>query len=195
MKTNKQVLILNQNIERVFNKVYSVNESISLNERQLIIAGFEDGINELFGKLAAKAMNLKDKLSGGVKKALNSMVGKGKEYYERGKKLAGDAWKAIQKFASDVVNKVKESYNSAIEKISSGYDAFKSSISNAYQESLDTIKQAYNSMKDKGEAFVESCKGVWTDILKETTLLVQKTKQKMISMKGGVNDWIEKNKD
>ena len=45
---------------------------------------------------------------------------------------------------------------------------------------LNTINQAYNSMKDKGEAFVESCKGVWADVLKETTLLIQKTKEKMV---------------
>lgn len=194
MKRSREVLVLNQTLERIFNKVYSVNESMSSNQRELLIMGFEDGINELFGKWTAKAMNLKDKLVSNTKKTWNSMVDKGKEYYEKGKKLAGDAWESMQKFANNVVNKVKESYNSAVTKISSGYDAFKSSISNAYQESLNTINQAYNSMKNKGEAFVEACKGVWADVLKETSLLIQKIKEKMGSMKNGFNEWVEKNK-
>jgi hypothetical protein len=193
-KKNIDVLILTERIESIWNQVYSVNESMTSAERKELINGFEDGINELFGKWAAKAMNFKDKLVGGAKKAWDNMVSKGKEYYEKGKQLAGSAWESMKTFATGVVEKVKSAYSQAVDAIVSSYQSFKASVAKAYQEALTSINQAYESMKDKAQAFAEACKGVWSDILEESALLIQATKEKINSMKEGVSEWFTKNK-
>jgi len=193
-RKNIDVFILIENIDSIWNQVYSVNESMTLSERRELIRGFEDGINELFGKWAAKAMNFKDKLVGGAKQAWSNMAAKGKEYYEKGKQLAGAAWESIREFAGNVMSKIRESYGKAVESITTSYQSFKLNVSNAYQEALKSISSAYESMKDKAAAFTEACKGIWSDILEESALLIQATKDKLSAMKEGVNDWFAKNK-
>jgi hypothetical protein len=196
MKTRKNidVLILTEKIDSIWNRVYSVNESMTVSERRELIRGFEDGINELFGKWAAKAMNYADKLVGGAKNAFTSMAAKGKEYYEKGKQLAGEAWEKMKEFAGSVMQKIKESYGKAVDAISTGYQNFKLSVTKAYQDALTSINQAYESMKDKAAAFAEACKGIWSDILEESALLIQATKEKFAAMKEGVSEWFTKNK-
>jgi hypothetical protein len=191
---NREALILESKINKVLQQVYSVNESITSEQRNQLIIGFEDGINELFGKWAAKAMNFKDKLVGGAKQAWGNMVAKGKEYYEKGKKLAGDAWESMKEFSDNVLQKVRDSYSKAVDAISAGYQSFKLSLSKAYQEALVSISQAYEAMKDKAEAFAEACKGVWSDILEEAALLIQAIKEKFTSMKEGISEWFNKSK-
>jgi gas vesicle protein len=191
---NSSVIILENEIEYILEKVYSVNESLSHNQRNLLVQGFEDGINELFGKWAAKAMNFKDKLVGATKQVFTNMANKGKEYYEKGKKLAGDAWDSIVKFKDNVVNGIKEGYAKAIDFISTSYVSFKQALSNAYRAASKSIEEAYKSMKDKMEAFAETVKGIWTDIIEECALLYHGIKEKLMAMKDNISSWFEKNK-
>jgi len=191
---NREVLILESGINKIYNQVYNVNESVTSSQRKQLILGFEDGINELFGKWGAKAMNFKDKLVGGAKQAWNTMAAKGTEYYEKGKKLAGDAWEKFKKFSDDVSLKVKEYYGKALDYIDTSYQSFKVTLSKGYQEALLSINQAYEAMKDKAQAFGETCKGIWSDILEESALLIQAMKEKFVAMKESVNQWFTKNK-
>ena len=196
MKSSKNinVLILTEGIEKIWNRVYSVNESMTVSERKELIRGFEDGINEGIGSLLGRAWKSGKELVGGAKQAWNAMAAKVKEYYEKGKKLAGEAWEKMKEFAGSVMQKIKESYSKAIESITTSYQSFKLAISNAYQEALKSINSAYESMKDKAAAFAEACKGIWSDILEESALLIQATKDKLSAMKEGVNEWFAKNK-
>jgi hypothetical protein len=49
-------------------------------------------------------------------------------------------------------------------------------------------------MKDKATSFAEACKGIWSDILEESALLIQATKEKFTAMKEGFSRWFDKNK-
>lgn len=194
---NREAMVLNSRIEKILERVYSINESISVHERKELKRGFEEGINEFFGglgKLAAKAQKFVSGMGQKAKQAYDDMVSKGKSFYEKGKQLAGQAWEAMQKFASDVVAGVKKALGDAAEYVVSNYNGFKDKIALAYQESMKAIQDAYVKMKEKGEAFAEACKGVWTDILEETALLIQSCKEKMVATKEGISEWIAKNK-
>lgn len=191
---NSSVIILENEIEYILEQVYSVNESLKHDQRNQLIQGFEDGINEIFGKWAAKAMNLKDKLVGATKQVFTNMANKGKEYYEKGKKLAGDAWDSIVKFKDNVVNGIKEGYAKSLDFISTSYASFKQSLANAYRTASKSIEEAYKTMKDKMEAFAETVKGIWSDIVEECTLLFHATKEKLMAMKDDISSWFAKNK-
>jgi hypothetical protein len=110
------------------------------------------------------------------------------------KKLAGDAWEKFKKFSDDVSLKVKEYYGKALDYIDTSYQSFKVTLSKGYQEALLSINQAYEAMKDKAQAFGETCKGIWSDILEESALLIQAMKEKFVAMKESVNQWFTKNK-
>jgi len=191
---NSSVIILENEIEYILEQVYSVNESLNQYQRNQLVQGFEDGINELFGKWAAKAMNLKDKLVGATKQVFTNMANKGKEFYEKGKKLAGDAWDSIVKFKDNVVTQIQEGYAKAVDFISTSYVSFKQALANAYRAASKSIEDAYKSMKDKMEAFAETVKGIWSDIVEECTLLYHNTKEKLIAMKDNISAWFAKNK-
>jgi gas vesicle protein len=194
-KENFNVIILTEEINIIWNKVYSVNESLSYNERMQLRKGFEDGINEFFGDLRKSLTKGASMLYHGAKKRFDQSVSKAKDYYEKGKKLAGDAWKAIEKFANDVVDKIQSGFTSAVDSITSGYEKFKQSISTTIKDASESITQAYEKMKDKGEAFLESFKGVIHDTIGQGKILKQGLVDKFKAMGEKASEWIKQNKE
>ena len=204
---NQEVRILTRKIDRIFEQVYSMNESMSVENKRQMVLGFEDGINELFGKdqfagrfvrnLARGAKSVVDTAKSGAEKAkatYNTMVSKGKEYYEKGKKLAGDAWDAMVNFGKKVLNGIEEGYNKAVESVVSNYNTFVESVKGAYQQAVNSVVEAYSQMKEKAEAFKEYFKGLYNDILAKTTKLIQDTKEKISETKEKISEWLESNK-
>jgi hypothetical protein len=193
-KENFNVIILTEEINMIWNRVYSVNESISYNERMQLRMGFEDGINELFGRMKDAISKGTSKLYHGAKKRFDKSIEKGREYYEKGKKLAGDAWESIKKFADDVSNKIQSGFKSAVDSITSGYDSFKQSVSNTIKEASDSINQAYEKMKSKGEAFLESFKAIIHGAIAKGKMFKQEVTGKFKAMGDKITQWVEQNK-
>lgn len=185
--------ILGRKINNIFLQVYSVNESISITEKKQLIAGFEDGINEFWG-WAGKVTNFIRKAADKTKETFNSLVDKGKEYYERGKELAGEAWTAIQKFGKNVLDSIERGFNRAVELVITGYNNFVQAIKDTYTAAAEMITKAYIEMKAKAEAFVEYFKGLFNDLLARAAKLIEDTRKKMEQNKKDLSNWLEKNK-
>jgi phage-related protein len=194
-KENFNVIILTEEINMIWNKVYSVNESLSYNERMQLRKGFEDGINEFFGSIRKSVEKGASKLFHGAKKRFDQSVDKAKDYYEKGKKLAGNAWEAIKKFADDISDKIQSGFNSAVDSITSGYEKFKQSISNTIKDASESITQAYEKMKDKGEAFLESFKGIVHGAIAKGKIFKQGIVDKFKAMGEKTGEWIKQNKE
>jgi len=213
---NYEVRKLKREINSIMNEVYSVNESISSTDRQELIRGFEDRINELFGKsigkffgktrnffsrAADKAGEWKDKsakaisnMAASAKQSMDNARKKAVEYYEKGKKLAGDAWESLKNFANQCVSRVKSAYASAMDSINAGWKSFKNSLETAYNEVSAALAQAWSDMKEKAEAFGEACKAIWAEIVEQTTIFIQSVKNKFKEMGDRSSKWIEENK-
>lgn len=188
--------MLNKRIQSIWNQVHSnsLNESLSTFERRELRLGFEDGINERFGKFAAKFMNKVDQLKSGAKDAYNYLANKGSEFYQKGKEKAGEAYDALVKFKDRVVQSIVDGYQKALEMITLGYQKFKEILSATYQKALKSIQETYASMKEKAEAFAEYIKGIFADIVQKITLLVANAKQKFVEMKEKFAVWVEENR-
>jgi dsDNA-binding SOS-regulon protein len=193
---NNEVLTLTRRINSIFERVYSLNESLSVEDRRYLILGFEDGINEEFiGRALGKARNF---VKGGVeraKKGYEDASKKGQEYYERGKKLAGDAWDSIKEFGNKIIKGIEAGFNKAVSVVVSNYNSFVSVVTKSYQDAVNSISEAYDKMKNKAESFKEYFKGIYNDIIAKTTKLIADTKQKMIDTGDDLNKWIESNKE
>jgi vacuolar-type H+-ATPase subunit H len=194
---NQEVLTLTKKIDRIFEQVYSMNESLSVESRRQMILGFEDGINERFGilgNIGGKIHKALIKGSEKVKSTYNAMVSKGQEYYEKGKKLAGDAWNAMLEFGKKVLSGIEQGYKKAVESVVSSYNSFVESVKSAHQSAVNSIVEAYGKMKNKAEAFKEYFKGLYNDILAKTVKLIQDTKSKMVEAGEKTDQWFASNK-
>lgn len=188
-------------MDRIFDEVYSINESIDGSSRVDFQRGFEDGINELFGgglgRLAAKTQKfftgLKGKASDAYdrsKQAVSNAVDKSKEFYQKGKEMAGRAWDAVVEFKDKVVAKVKEGFARASEAISNGWASFRAAISNAYAKSVEAISEAWSKMKEKGSAFADAVSKIWGSIIDKTKEMISSMKQRFVSMKEKFSEWL-----
>lgn len=198
MKTHNEVNNLTRKINSIFEQVYSINESISVDEKRQLVLGFEDGINELFGglgKFGAKVNKFFKSTTDKAKSTYDSMVNKGKEYYEKGKQLAGDAWNSMINFGKKVLTRIEQGYNKAVDLVISNYNSFVEAVKNTYQQAVDLVIEAYDKMKSKAEAFEEYFKGLYNDVLAKTTKLIADTKRKMMETGDKVNNWIQANKE
>lgn len=195
---NQEVLTLTRKIDRIFEQVYSMNESLSAENRRQMVLGFEDGINERFGKfIGTFGANINKAFRKGAEKlksTYNAMVSKGQEYYEKGKKLAGDAWNAMLEFGKKVLSGIEQGYNKAVQSVMSSYNSFVESVKSASQSAVNSIVEAYDKMKNKAEAFKEYFKGLYNDILAKTVKLIQDTKSKMVEAGEKTAQWIDSNK-
>lgn len=213
---NYQVNKLKREIRSIMNEVYSVNESITMLERQELIRGFEDGINEeiggflgrmagktanFFSKAADKATEWKDKSSKAIstmgtniKNTYNAAVKKAEEFYQKGKQLAGEAWEKIKNFADQCVQKIQSGYAAAMNAIASGWKSFKNALSTTYNEVSQAISSAWEQMKEEAAAFGEAIAAIWANIVKETAAMIQSMKQKMKEMGEKSSKWIQENK-
>lgn len=193
---NSDVLILTRRINRIYDQVYSLNESLSNEERRYLILGFEDGINEEFiGRALGKARNFLKGSAKKAKQAYNYMSKKGEEYYNRGKKLAGDAWKSMKEFGDKIIKSVESGFNKAVESVVSSYNSFVSGIRSTYEGVVNSISEAYKKMKEKSEAFKEYLKGVYNDIIAKTSKLISDTKNKISEAGENMDKWMKENKE
>jgi phage-related protein len=197
---DKESMALAAKMDRIFEEIYSVNESIDDSSRQEMQRGFEDGINELFGglgKFAAKTKKfftgVKDKASDAYdkgKEAVSRAVDKTKDFYQKGKDMAGKAWDAMVEFKDKVVAKVKEGLAKAKEAIGNGWNSFRSAISNAYAKSIEAISSAWSKMKEKGAAFADAVSRIWGNIVDKTKEMISGIKEKFIAMKEKFSEWL-----
>lgn len=193
---NSDVLILTRRINRIYDQVYSLNESLSNEEKRYLILGFEDGINEEFiGRALGKARNFLKGSAEKAKKTYNYMSAKGEEYYNRGKKLAGDAWESMKEFGNKIIKSVESGFNKAVSVVVSSYNSFVSGIRSTYEGVVNSISEAYEKMKEKSEAFKEYLKGVYNDIIAKTSKLISDTKNKISEAGENMDKWVEENKE
>lgn len=184
-------------IEKIYNEVYSVNESLDVHERRMLIQGFEDTINEGIGSFLGKvAGKTKSFFKGNdSKKGIFGRIGdKSKELYNKGKEMAGKVWNSITEFFDGVVTKLKEGLNNAKEWVLNKYEKFKEVLSKVYTNAKISILNAYETMKDKMKEFGQVCSKIWDNILNSTKELITNIKEKFISLKDKFSEWLEKNK-
>jgi hypothetical protein len=173
-------------MNRIFEQVYGLNESLSNENLILLQEGFEDGIREGF------LGNMKRKIKGAVgtavgntikkgrevvakgKEAVNGAVEKGKEYYNKGKELANQAWKDVNTFITDTKTKIKDGIGAATKLIVSNYNEYKGKITTVYNTAISDLSTAYKELKEKSEELSKAVLGSMTAI--KDSLKTQKDK-------------------
>lgn len=170
-------------IDTIFEKVYTVNESVSSLEREALIKGFEDGLNEGFGSWFGSALGKTTNFFRGIPDKLKSWYNTGKEY-------AGKAWDWIKNLANDIATKVKDGFNTAVNWCKTNFSKFIDWVSNTFSKASEAIKSAWDKFKDKISEFSDWCLDVWTRLTENVKSLVRSTVEKLKSLGTRISEWI-----
>jgi phage-related protein len=170
-------------IDLIFEKVYSVNESISSIEREALIKGFEDGLNEGFGSWLGTAL-------GKTTNFFKSIPDKAKDFYQKGKKYATQAWEWIKDLSIKIADGVKKGFETAVNFCTTNFKKFTDWLSNTYNNAIEGIKAAYEKFKGKIADFSEWCVDLWNRMIENVKSLVKSTKEKLLAMGERISEWV-----
>lgn len=170
-------------IDSIFERVYTVNESLSSLERNALIKGFEDGLNEGFGSWFGGALGKTVNFFKGVPDKLKS-------WYDTGKKYAAKAWDWIKDLASKIANGIKNGFNTALNWCTTNFKKFSEWITSTYYTAIEGIKSAWQKFKGKIADFSEWCLDLWSKLVENVKNLYQKTKEKLLALGSKISEWV-----
>lgn len=170
-------------IDLIFEKVYSVNESITSLERKSLIQGFEDGLKEGLGSWLGSAL-------GKTTNFFKGLPDKAKGLYQTGKKYASQAWNWIKDLSIKIVDGVKKGFETAVNFCTTNFKKFTDWLSNTYNNAIEGIKAAYEKFKGKIADFSEWCVELWNRMTENVKSLVKSTKEKLLAMGERISEWL-----
>jgi len=140
-------------LDGIYDRLYSLNESLSIYESKQLMKGFEDGIKEgwgdWIGKTAAKA-----------KKVVTGT-------YNKGKNLAKKAWVSIKEFANEVYTTINNAYKNSIDYITSAPGKIKNILNNAYESVIEKVTSALEALKDKADELKQAINTIYDNVAKK----------------------------
>lgn len=172
-----------QEINRLYSQVYSINESLSVNEKKEFMKGFNDGIKEGFGSFLGK-------MAHGVKQFAHDVKKTATGAYQKGQEIAGRVWNTVKDFANSVYTKIKQGITTAVEYLASAPGKIKEHMTAVYNQVINDMVSAYNTMKDKAQELQQAVAGIWDNI-------VANIQQGIATAKGKIQDakaWFTTNK-
>jgi len=175
-------------MDKIYEKLYSINEGLSFVESKEFMRGWKDGLNEGIGNFLGKAVHGVKQFGQDVKKGVTGA-------YEKGKELAGKAWASVKDFANDVYTKVKNGINTAADWIVSTPGKIKQYLTNVYIQVADSLVSAYNSLKDKAGELKQAIVGIWDNITTSISEGVAKVKNYWAQQSEKAQEWYNTNKE
>lgn len=183
-------IIFKKEIDRLYEKLYSINESLSSFKSKEFIKGFNDGIREGFKLLDVNEWNPFKSAAG----AIGTAVGAAKGLYQQGKQLAGKVWSTVADFATQTFTKVKIAIQTATQWIKTQPGKIKAYLEGIYNGVVADMTSAYNTLKDKAEELTASIGKMWTDITTTITTTIASIKDSLTQTEQEAKAWFETNK-
>ena len=170
-------------IDLIFEKVYTVNESMSTFERKVLIQGFEDGLNEGLGSWLGKAFAK-------TKNFFTGLPDKAKDLYQKGKELASKAWNWIKDLAVKIGTAIKNGFNTAVNWVTTNFKKFTEWVSDTYNKAIEGVKSAWQKFKGKVAQFSDWCVDMWNKLVVNVKELVKKTREKLSALGAKISEWV-----
>lgn len=171
-------------IDNIYEKVYNINESLSLLESKEFMRGFNDGIKEgWFSKAAGAAGKFVGKTFQGAKDA-----------YNKGKDMANKAWSTVKEFADSIYSKIKTGLSTAADWISSQPAKIKDYLGGIYNGVIKDLSIAYDKLKNKGVELQQAISSIMSNIKTTIVSSCQKIKTQWETNKEKAQQWYITNK-
>jgi hypothetical protein len=185
---------LQYELDIIYQNVYKMNESLSQEDFDILIAGFEDGINEgigkWLGKMAGKISKGANDAWTGTKKFANKAIDKTKDLYRRGKAWAEEAWKKLKAWVVETTRMIGTKIEDAARWVSTKFNTFIEKIASLYKDITKNIRDAWEGLKDKSSKFLEAVKTMFGNLMKAIKDAIFSAANKFIDMKDGLVNWV-----
>jgi len=183
-------------LDRIYNDVYRTNETNS-EDRKIIIAGFEDAINEGLGNWLGKATGSIASAPGKIGKSLrttwDTISNKTKDLYNKG----------VEK-GKEVVLKVKDWFKETGETISRNIGEWGNRLKSGWANFTEWCKKTYYNIglslvgfweatKDKAGDFANAISKFWSDMTEKIKNAYKSTIEKMAELGGNASKWVKEN--
>jgi phage-related protein len=182
-------------LDIIYQNVYKMNESLSIEDFEILKAGFEDGINEGFGKwlgtMAGKISKGASDVWTGTKKIANKVVDKTKDLYKKGKKWAADAWEKLKTWVSETTKTIRVKITDAAQWVSTKFNMFLEKIADLYKSMTTKIREAWDGLKDKSSKFLEAIKSVFSNLMTSIKGAISSATNKFIDLKDNLVNWVK----
>lgn len=186
-------------IDSIYEKLYSINESLSLEDSKEFIRGYQEGIQDGW-KVYQEHINdenpftfVNEALFGGLAKGIGAAVGATKGLFQQGKQLAAKAWKSVGDFSTEVMNKVKNGINQAIDWISEQPAKVKQFLTDLYNKTVADLKSAYETLKDKATELATAVTNIFNNVVASIKSGIEKAKAKIMANEEAAKAWFDKN--
>lgn len=176
---------LKQELDRIHNLVYNTNESNS-EDRMLIIAGYEDTVNEGLGKLLGK-------LAGKIASAPRKIASKAKDLYNKGVELGKKAVGVVTDFFKRTGERISAMLDQWGTKIKEGWANFTAWCKRTYNNISLTLIDFWESTKEKGEAFKKAIGVFWENMKNKLKKAFEDTKRRFQEWGGNISKWVTDN--
>jgi len=180
-------------LDFIYERIYMMKESLSAEESSILIAGFEDGINEGIGKWLGKAAGWISDTPRKLKKSVGLAVDKARDLYKKGKEWAGNAIDKMKAWMSDAYEKIAAWMSDAGKWISEKYDIFVQKMEEAFSAMGKKLVELWEATKEKSKALFEATKNLFERIVDSVKKGYYSAKEKLSRMGDGISAWVKRN--
>ena len=184
---------LKNELDIIYQSVYKMNESLSPEDFDILISGFEDGINEGLGKWLGSMAGKVSNAWTGTKKFASQSIDKTKDLYRRGRKYATDAWEKLKTWVEETTLTIKGKIEDATKWVSTKFNTFIEKIASLYKDITSKIKEAWSSLSDKSSKFFEAIRSMFKNLMTSISKAIKGAVEKFIVMKDELVNWVKTN--
>jgi len=167
------------------------------------VGGFQKGVSDMATDVKNKATNfvkgaedVAGKVATGAGKVAGNIAKGATDLYNQGKDIAKKIWKNVQEFATYIYQKVSSAFNTAVTYLEKAPGKISDYLNGVYNGLVEDITSAYNTLKDKGQEFVNAITKFWNEnIVANIQSAIKKVKQWFIDNADKAKNWYETNKN
>lgn len=183
-------------LDRIYNDVYRTNEASS-EDRKIIIAGFEDAVNEGIGKWLGKAAgsiaSAPSKIGKAIRTSWDTISNKTKDLYnkgvEKGKEVVANVKDWFKRTGEDISKKIGEWGD----RIKSRWASFTDWCKKTYYGIGLSLLGFWEATKDKAGEFASVISKFWSDMTEKIKNAYARTIEKMAELRKNASKWVKEN--
>lgn len=183
-------------LDHIYSQVYSMNEA-STEDQRILIAGFEDAINEglgkWLGKVAGKITSAPSKIGRAIKKGYDVVKKGAVDLYNKGKELGTKAVDAVRDFFKKTGEKITDLLDQWGKKITEGWARFTQWCKETYDKIGDSLVKFWQAVKDKSASMVDAVSVFWQNMKNKLRNAYEATKKRFVDFGVNLKNWITEN--
>lgn len=187
---------LKQKLDRIYSDIYKTNEANEEN-RKVIIAGFEDAVNEGIGKWLGKAVggiaSAPSRIGRSIRTGWDNLSSKTKDLYNKGVEKGKEVVSNVKDWFKRTGESITRSIGEWGDRLRSGWDSFSEWCKKTYYNIGLSLLEFWEATKDKAGDFTSAISKFWSDMCEKLRKAYTNTIETMAKLGKNVSKWTSDN--